>query len=127
MNIPLTVKALDTLEGTRGLERLVKEFYKHAIERVLRIGVHGSYLKVTETHLPHVYELLQEACANIRLANVPNIYIEQGFGIHAHTVGYRNPMIVVSRRSIDWLSDEELLGINRTRKWAYKKWPYVIS
>lgn len=104
-------KALNALENTPGLDKVAKEFYKHAIERVLRIQYTGSYLKVTETHFPDAYAALEEACENIHLKLVPNMYVKQGIGINAFTVGYREPMIVVHRRALDWLNEEELLGL----------------
>lgn len=108
---PWDKKALDTLKGQKGFDKLANEFYKHSLERVLRIQYTGSYLKVTNTHFPEVLEKLQEACRIINLSPIPELYIEMGWGIRAHTVGTENPMISVTRRSIDWLSDDELLGL----------------
>ena len=108
---PLDKKALDTLKDTPGLEKLTKEFYKHGLERVLRVQYTGSYLKVTDSHFPKVKEDLKEVCNIIHLTNIPDLYIENNYGINGFAVGAKKPMIVITRRAIDWLSHEELLGL----------------
>ena len=108
---PWDKTALDKLKGTPGLENLTKEFYKHGLERVLRVQYTGSYLKVTDTHFPEVKEDLKEVCNIINLSNIPDLYIENDFGINGFAVGAEKPMIVITRRAIDWLSHEELLGL----------------
>lgn len=108
---PLDRKALDLLEGNHGLDKFAKEFYKHSLERVLRVQYTGSYLKVTGNHFPDVYDLIREVCKTINLTTIPEIYIFNGWGVDAHPVGAENPMIIVTRRAIDWLSTEELMGL----------------
>lgn len=64
---PLDKKALDTLKDTPGLEKLTKEFYKHGLERVLRVQYTGSYLKVTDSHFPKVKEILKKYAISFTL------------------------------------------------------------
>lgn len=104
-------KALDTLEGTPGLEKLMRKVNKHAIERVNRVSYTGSYLKVNENSFPDIYQLLEEVCTNLNLQDIPELYINYESGINAFTIGSEKPIIVLSRRSIDWLSTKELLYV----------------
>lgn len=53
--------ALEALQGTPGLERIVTLFYKYGYERVLRIRYTGSNIKVNEHNIPEVYALFKEA------------------------------------------------------------------
>lgn len=108
---PFDKKALNTLEGTPGLDKLVREFYKHGLERVFRILYTGSYLKVKEDHFPGLYVSLEEVCSIIDLNNIPDMYIHQQAGINAEAIGAKNPMIVLTRRAVDWLSKNELIGL----------------
>lgn len=104
-------KALDTLEGTPGLEKLVRKINKHAIERVNRISYTGSYLKVNENSFPDIYQLLEEVCENINLRNVPELYIQWNYDVNACTIGSENPIIILNSGAVDLLSPEELLYV----------------
>lgn len=110
---PWDKKALDTLKKQKGFDKLANEFYKHSLERVLRIQYTGSYLKVTDTHFPDIQEKLNHVCKILNLSLIPELYIEMGWGIKGHAVGTEKPMIIVTRRAIDWLSknENELLGL----------------
>jgi len=108
---PLDKKALNMLEGTPGLEKVTRYFYKHGLERMLRVQYTGSYLKVTKTQFPDIYKVLEEVCATIHLNDIPDLYINNESGINGFAVGSENPMIVISRRAVDWLPHEELIGL----------------
>jgi len=108
---PWDKKYLDIIKKQKGFDKLTNEFYKHSLERVLRIQYTGSYLKVTEKHFPDVLETLKEACEIINLNPIPELYIERGWGIRGSAVGTEKPMIIISRRAVDWLEKEELLGL----------------
>ena len=105
------MKALETLENTPGLEKLARKFNKHAIERDSKLIFTGSTLKITENNFPDIYALLEEACFNLHLTIIPDLYIQQDFAINAFTTGSENPMIVLNSGTVDLLSDEELLYV----------------
>ncbi len=104
-------KALNTLEGTPGLEKLMRKINKHAIERVMRISYTGSYLKVNQNNFPDIYQILEEACTNIHLKNIPELYIQWDYGVNAFTIGSEKPIIVLCSGAVDLLSPEELLYV----------------
>ncbi|MGB9937411.1 MAG: M48 family metallopeptidase [Methanobacterium sp.] len=108
---PFDKKALNTLEGTPGLEKFAREYNKHAIERVMRLQYTGSCIKVHENNFPDVYQLLEEACATIDLKRIPDLYIYWDYKVNGFTTGSENPLIVLHSGAIDLLSSEELLYI----------------
>ena len=104
-------QALNTLEGTPGLEKSVKYIHKHGVERIFRLGFTGSNIKVTPKNFPEIYQLLEEACANIFLKDIPDMYIEWNYEVNAMAIGSQKPMIVLYSGAVDLLSKEELLFV----------------
>ena len=49
--LPFDTKALDTLHGTKGLDMLVKKFYEYGVEKIFRIQITGSNLKINTKYL----------------------------------------------------------------------------
>jgi len=88
-------KALNTLEGTPGLEKSVKYIHKQGVERYFRLGFTGSNIKVTPKNFPEIYQLLVEACENIFLKDIPDMYIEWDYRVNAMAIGSQKPMIVL--------------------------------
>ncbi|HHT18055.1 MAG TPA: M48 family metalloprotease [Methanobacterium sp.] len=101
--------ALKTLEGTPGLEKAVKYVHKHGVERIIRLSYTGSNIKVTSDNFPELYKLLEEACANIFLKDLPELYIQWDYDINAFAIGSQNPIIILNSGAVDLLSDDELL------------------
>lgn len=104
-------KALETLEGTPGLEKLVRKINKHGVERGFRLGYTGSNIKVTPKNFPDIYKLLEVACDLLGLIDVPDLYIEWNYDINAMAVGSENPIIILYSGAIDLLTPDELLYI----------------
>jgi Zn-dependent protease with chaperone function len=104
-------KALKTLEGTPGLEKAVKYIHKHGVERMIRLVNTGSHIRVTPDNFPDIYKLLEEACANIFLKDIPELYIQWSYDVNAFAVGSQNPIIILNSGAIDLLSDDELLWL----------------
>ncbi|MDP1552148.1 MAG: M48 family metallopeptidase, partial [Methanobacteriaceae archaeon] len=102
-------KALETLEGTPGLEKLARKFNKHAIERVMRLQYTGSALKVNKNNFPDIYKLLEEACEILQINIIPDLYISWDYSINGFTTGSENPLIVLHSGALDLLNQDELL------------------
>lgn len=108
---PFDTKALDALEGTPGLETLVRKFNEWGLERLLRVQLTGSNLRVTASNLPALYSHLSTAIDILDVPVTPELYI-MGLGeINAFTAGVENPIIVLSATAIDRLTDDELLFV----------------
>ncbi|HEX3013880.1 MAG TPA: M48 family metallopeptidase [Methanobacterium sp.] len=104
-------KALQTLEGTPGLEKLVREIFKVGLERYFRLLETGSYIKITPNNFPDIHAILEEACANIYLKEIPDLYMSWDYSINANTLGSEKPIITIYSGAIDLLSPEELLFV----------------
>lgn len=102
-------RALKTLEGTPGLEKLVKKAHKHGIERKIRLSYTGSNIKVTPNNFPDIYDIFEEACANIFLRDLPELYMQWDYNVNAFAVGSQKPIIILNSGAVDLLSNDELL------------------
>jgi Zn-dependent protease with chaperone function len=105
---PFDRRALDALEGTPGLEFLIRKVNEHGIERMLRIQYTGSNLKVTPRNIPELHFLLEEVCGTLHLSPLPDFYIAPGDEINAFTAGVERPIIVLNAGCVDRLTRDEL-------------------
>lgn len=101
-------KALDALQRTPGLDILIRNFNKYAIEKMITIQYTGSNLHITERNYPKLYRLLRSTCEILNLPALPDLYLTWGYNINGFTVGVDNPIIVLNSGAIDLLSDIEL-------------------
>ena len=99
------------MEGTPGLEKSVKYIHKHGVERINRLAYTGSNIRVTPKNFPEIYKILEEACANIFLKDIPDMYIEWNYEVNAMAIGSQKPMIILYSGAVDLLSKEELLFV----------------
>lgn len=105
---PFDAKALDALQNTPGLDVLVRQYNKQAIERLFSIQYTGSSIKVTSKNYPSIYNLLEQSCKTINLPSYPELYIERNYTINGFTIGVENPIIVLASGAIDLLNENEL-------------------
>jgi Zn-dependent protease with chaperone function len=108
---PFDREALNTLEGTPGLEPLIKAFYKHGVEKLMRIQYTGSYLKITPRNYPEIYHLLEDVCHTLDLRQLPELYIQWDYGVNAFTTGVEKTLIVINSGVVDLMSPEEITFI----------------
>jgi len=105
---PLDAKALHAMQNIKGLDFLIRQFNKQAVERIITIKCTGSSLKVTPRNYPDIYDVLRECCETINCADIPDLYIEWDYGINGYTIGVDHPIIVLKSGCIDLLSLDEL-------------------
>ena len=108
---PLDRSALEALQGTPGLETLVRKVNEYGFERLLRIQYTGSNLKVTSESFPDIHETFIHATKILNLAIKPDLYLQEGHGINAFTAGIQKPIVILNSACIDHLSLDELLFI----------------
>lgn len=108
---PFDTEALNTLQGTPGLEALTKKMFEYGIERLLKVQYTGSSLKVNENNFPEISSVFREACKTIYLPAEPDLYIKLEFGINAFTTGVEKPLIVLASGTVDSLTDDELMFV----------------
>ena len=101
--------ALNTLQQTPGLDLLIRQFNKLAVERMITVRYTGSNVRINRNSLPSIYALLDRACEVINLPERPDFYVEHDSHVNGFTVGVDHPIIVLTSGSIDHLTDDELL------------------
>ena len=108
---PSDRRALDALEGTPGMEKLVRAFYKHGVERLLKIQLTGSHLKLNPDNFPDVFDTLEEVCGLLNLPQLPQLYMMPAYGANALTTGIEQPIVVLNTDCVDLLEREELMFV----------------
>jgi len=110
---PFDTKALNLLQSIPGLDLVVRQFNKHAIERYITIQYTGSNIHITPENYPKIHKLLEIVCDTLYLPDKPDLYLEWGYNINGFTIGVDNPIIVpiivLTSGAIDLLSENELL------------------
>lgn len=105
---PFDSRALDALEKTPGVDQVIRQFNKHAVERFLTIQFTGSHLKITREDYPDIHGALDDVCEIINLPERPALYVQFDDRINGFTIGVERPIIVLSSGTIDLLEADEL-------------------
>lgn len=105
---PLDRSALDALEGTPGLENLLRRVNQYGIEKLMKTMYTGSYIKVAAGSFPKVYSAFQEVCEIIHLKPVPDLYVGRIPDIDAFTIGSENPIVILADRAVECFTAPEL-------------------
>lgn len=108
---PFDKKALEKMRAIPFLTTASEWITSNFVERVYNIQYTGSHLKVTEQNYPKIYQYLEYACRILDLKRVPELYISWDYSINAHTIGYKNPVIILNSGLIDLCDDDEILFI----------------
>jgi Zn-dependent protease with chaperone function len=107
---PLDTKALDALHKAPGLKTLVKKCNEWGLERLLRVQLTGSNLRVTADSFSEIYEQVLAAADILDLPRLPEVYIAGG-DINAFTAGVEHPILVLTSGAIDGLTENELFFV----------------
>ncbi|MCK9151823.1 M48 family metallopeptidase [Methanobacterium alcaliphilum] len=109
-------KALNAVKKIPALKRFFQNELSHQESRE-NVRNMGSSVKVTPTHFSDIHDILIEACSNIHLNHIPEMYIGSywmggsGWDVNACTLGYDNPIILLSPGSVEYLTPDELLCV----------------
>jgi Zn-dependent protease with chaperone function len=104
---PSDAKTLDVLQGTSGLETVIRKCNEFGLDRLLRIQLMGSYLRASQDCFPQLYRAVQEGCEILDVPKRPTVYIQPG-GLNAFTAGVEQPILVFTAGLIDSMTEEEL-------------------
>jgi Zn-dependent protease with chaperone function len=108
---PLDAQALNVLQKNGGLDFVVRKCNEWGFERLLKVELTGSHLRVNADNFPDVYDKVTAACEILDLPIRPDLYIAAGGEINAFTAGVNHPLIVLNSGAIDLLSDDELFFV----------------
>mmetsp|Transcript_25701 Transcript_25701/g.42229 ORF Transcript_25701/g.42229 Transcript_25701/m.42229 type:complete len:369 (-) Transcript_25701:553-1659(-) len=81
--------------------------------RLLYLDNVGSAVLVSQKQLPHLHNLLVNACETLNVKTVPQLYLRQSSTPNAYTLAIqgRAPFIVVTTSLLELLTDEELRSV----------------
>jgi Zn-dependent protease with chaperone function len=108
---PHDQRALDALKNTAGLETVVRKLNEWGFERLLKVQLTGSHLRVHADNHPALHQQVQTACDLLDLPLRPDVYIAAGGDINAFTAGVERPLLVLQAGAVDLLTDDELFFV----------------
>jgi len=107
---PLDIAALDAVKQARGLDFVIRKLNEYGWERWFRVTNIADNVRVTPRQCKRLHDLLREACAVLAVPE-PELYLDQNPALGAYTFGTEQPFIVLQSGLVDFLSEDELLGV----------------
>lgn len=109
---PLDLEATNALKQLPGLDLLVRNLLGPVAEQFFYLENIASSILVSEQQLPHLHELLLEACKVLDL-EPPQLYVRQHPVPNAYTFAIRGkqPFVVVHTSLIELLTPEEIQAV----------------
>ncbi|WP_310962344.1 M48 family metallopeptidase [Nocardioides terrisoli] len=100
--------ALVALRRLKGYDQVVKVLSGFFNERVVRLALLGSAVRVDERQFERLHRLLQESATALDAEQVPEMYVAASPVLNAVTIGVNKPMIVLNSALVDLLDDDQL-------------------
>lgn len=109
---PLDLAATQSLKQLPGMDLLVRNFLGPIAEEFFYLNNISASILVGKTQLPHLHQLLLEACATLDL-EPPQMYVQQNPQPNAYTFAMRGkqPFLVLHTSLIDLLTPEEIQAV----------------
>lgn len=107
---PEDAAALKQLESIPGFPTLVKKFYSLGYEKLYYGNNMASNIRLSETQLPELYNLLPPICAKLGIA-IPEFYLEMNPMPNAYTFGDTKIFITMTSGLVEMLNEEELTAV----------------
>ncbi|MEB3175633.1 MAG: M48 family metallopeptidase, partial [Cyanobacteriota bacterium] len=109
---PLDRQATQSLKQLPGLDLLARGLLGSVGEQFFALNNLATSVRVSEKQLPHLQELLVQACATLDL-EVPQLYVQQNPVPNAYTFAMRGkqPFIVLHTALIDLLEPPEIQAV----------------
>jgi Zn-dependent protease with chaperone function len=109
---PLDLQATQALKQIPGLDLIVRNLLGSLAEQFFYLNNIAASVLVGENQLPHLHNLLLEACKVLDL-EPPQLYIQQNPAPNAYTLAMRGqqPFIVLHTSLIDILTPEEIQAV----------------
>lgn len=100
--------ALVALRKLRGFDLVLRRISAFMDERVVRMNLLASAVKVTPRQFTRVHTLLAEAARSLDLADLPETFVVASPYLNAMTIGMDAPKIVINSALVDLCDDDEL-------------------
>ncbi|NEP57139.1 MAG: M48 family metallopeptidase [Symploca sp. SIO2G7] len=109
---PLDLKSTNTLKQMPGLDLIVRNLLGPIAEQFFYLNNIAASVLVGENQLPHLHQLLLEACEILDL-EPPQLYVQQHPFPNAYTFAMRGkqPFLVLHTSLIEMLTPEEIQAV----------------
>lgn len=109
---PLDLQATNALKQIPGLDMAVRSLLGSVAEELLYLNNIASSILVGENQLPHLHQLLVEACQNLDI-EPPQLYVQQHPSPNAYTFAMRGkkPFMVLHTSLIELLEPVEIQAV----------------
>ena len=109
---PLDLEATKTLKQIPGLDMMVRNLLGPMAEQIFYVENIASSILVGEKQLPHLHQLLLEACQILDI-DPPQLYVRQHPAPNAYTFAMRGkqPFVVIHTSLIEILTPEEIQAV----------------
>jgi Zn-dependent protease with chaperone function len=109
---PFDLEATQSLRQLPGFDLLIRNLLSPVTEQFYYIDNIASSILVSEKQLPHLHQLLVDACQILDI-EPPQLYIKQNPSPNAYTLAMRGkrPFIVIHTSLIDILTPEEIQAV----------------
>lgn len=131
---PFDHKALEALEKTPALDTIIQKVWEKVGENFLRVYYTGSCVKVTEKNFGNLYSLFVETKEILNVSGDIDLYVSQDPYPNAFTIGVTNPIVGITTKSLDLMTDDELvyligheLGHIKSKHLLYKQTAQLIT
>lgn len=100
--------ALVALRKLGGFDTLVRKLSGFLNERMIKMQLLGSCVRVNQRQFPRIHLLYAEAAMALDVAELPELYVQANPSFNAMTIGIDTPKIVLNSALVDLLDDDEL-------------------
>ena len=100
--------ALVALRRLQGFDTLIRKLSGFLNERMVKMQLLGSCVRVTERQFAQVHRLYSEAATTLDAQSLPSLYVQADPTYNATTIGIDSPKIVLNSSLLDLLDDDEL-------------------
>lgn len=109
---PLDFKATNALKQIPGLDFTVRSILGSVAEQFFYLNNIAASILISEKQLPHLHELLLEACQILDL-ETPQLYVQQNPTPNAYTLAFRGekPFVVLHTSLMEMLNPEEIQAV----------------
>ncbi|WP_432558811.1 M48 family metallopeptidase [Granulicoccus sp. GXG6511] len=100
--------ALVALRKLHGFDTFVRKLSGFLNERMVKMLLLGSCVRVSERQFPRVHRLYAEAAAALDAPGLPELFVQASPRLNAMTIGVDSPKIVIDSALVDLMHDDEL-------------------
>jgi Zn-dependent protease with chaperone function len=105
---PADQAALVALRKIPGIDTAINKINGLYPERLIRMDHLSMAVRTSPRQFSRLHAILREAADVLDLDRVPEMYVRQGLGLNAMTIGTQEPIIVLSADLIDLMDLDEL-------------------